>query len=184
MKGERGQVMVIVLFALMVFVLLAAGLIDVWHLLAARNWGYRVAQDAALSGVSAGRVWSGAQQPIVGPTPEPGACIPALPLALDETSAQNTAETRAQTALDSRGVSGYTLTVRVLPNPDGGITLNWPPEPVRLNAGGDWSSDRAAVGVYIRFPVSLFFMSFVGRTSADLSVFASAAVVPAQTYCP
>ena len=55
---HRGQILVLALIIIFLLFLTATALIDVYHLLEARNWGYQVAQQAALAGVSNGRDWA------------------------------------------------------------------------------------------------------------------------------
>jgi uncharacterized membrane protein len=46
------------LLTILVLVIMAAGLVDIYRLYAARNWTYSVAQEAALAGASRGRDWA------------------------------------------------------------------------------------------------------------------------------
>ncbi len=45
------------LLSILVLVVIAGGLVDIYRLYAARNWAYSVAQEAALAGASRGRDW-------------------------------------------------------------------------------------------------------------------------------
>lgn len=175
-KTERGQIIVPALVIILLFILLSAGLIDVYQLLEARNWGYEAAQQAALAGVSAGRDWNSLASP-------PCTGGPA-PISLVASTAQNTTIQFLQQEMNLRGVRGYTYDVRVLPGYSGGTIPGFPPSPTRLGAGlGNWSSPEPAVGVYITFPVSTFLMSFVGRPTVQINVFASAGVHQPDGHC-
>jgi len=45
------------LLTILILVVIAGGLVDIYRLYAARNWAYSVAQEAALAGASRGRDW-------------------------------------------------------------------------------------------------------------------------------
>jgi len=55
---RRAQSVVWGFLSMLVFIALAAGLVDIYRLFAARNWAYTVAQEAAMAGASRGRDWS------------------------------------------------------------------------------------------------------------------------------
>jgi hypothetical protein len=166
---ERGQVAVQAVLLVMLFVLLASVLVDAYVLLEARNWGYQAAQQAALAGVSQGRDWSSLSNP-----PCSGG---SAPIKLVASTAQQAATTLLQQEMTLRGIGNYSYDIRVLPAYSGGTVSGYPPIPVRLGAArGTWGSTEPAVGVYLSFPVSTFLLSFVGRPTVQIEVFASAAV--------
>ncbi|MBU2609858.1 MAG: hypothetical protein KJ606_02760 [Chloroflexi bacterium] len=175
-RKQRGQVAVLGAVLIMLFVLLAAVLIDAYALLEARNWGYRAAQQAALSGISNGRDWASLDPPPCAGGPPP--------MRLASGAAQNAAINLLQQEMTLRGISNYTHDVRVLPDYGGGSIAGYPPLPTRLGAGrGNWTSNEPAVGVYLSFPVSTFLMSFIGRPTVQISVFASAGVDQPDGAC-
>lgn len=177
-QGERGQVTVIGLLFLMIFVFIAAALIDTYTVFEARDWGYQVAQRAALAGVSVGRDWSGATNP-------PGGCIGPGPVTLDAASARSAAIRLVDLAMGYRNLPTYTHDVRVLPDFDGGFMSGYPPSPVRLGSGlGHWSADEPSVGIHLTFPVATFLLSLVGRPTVDVHVFASASIGQPRGVCP
>ena len=156
---QRGQVAAQAALLIMLFVLLASALVDAYTLLEARNWGYQAAQQAALAGVSKGRDWASVTSP-------------------------NAASTLLEQELALRGVTGYSYDIRVLPDISGGAIAGFPPATVRLGNGrGSWTSAEPAVGVYLSFPVSTFLLSFVGRPTVQIHVFASAGVVQPEGAC-
>jgi hypothetical protein len=199
-KAYRGQVLILAVVVILLFIFVATALVDVYHMEEGRTWGYRVAQDAALAGAS-GQV-SGVSnwvvfQPTVDPTvptPTPGGstCIDPVLIKLDEATAYSAAEKMLKAEMTARGfhytgdfISGdYLYEIKVIPDSGGGTIPNWPPRQVRLGAGrGEWSTTSPAVGVYISFRVSTFLMSIVGQSTIEVHVFAAAAVAePAQ--CP
>ena len=175
-QKERGQVAVLGAVLIMLFILLAAAVVDVYALLEARNWGYQAAQQAALAGISNGRDWAS-----LNPPPCTGG--PA-PIRLASSTAQSAAVNLLQQEMALRGISGYTYDVRALPDYNGGSIPGYPPLPIRLGAGrGNWSSGEPAVGVYLSFPVSTFLLSFVGRPTVQINVFASAGVQQPEGAC-
>ena len=176
---ERGQVMILAVLFLMIFVFLAAALVDIYAIYEARGWGYQVAQQAALAGASVGRDWSGSTRPPGGGCTGPG------PVELDTSAAQNAAVAMMNSEMAQRGLALTAFDIRVLPDYEGGTVAGYPPVPLRLGAGlGNWSSDEPAVGVYLSFPVSTFFMSLVGRSTVPIRVFASASVGQPIGVCP
>ena len=173
---ERGQVAVLAVLLVMLFVLLASALVDAYSLLEARNWGYQAAQQAALAGVSQGRDWSSLASP-------PCTGGPA-PIKLVSSTAQQAAATQLQQEMTLRGISNYSTDIRVLPAYTGGVISGFPPIPTRLGAArGTWGSTEPAVGIYLSFPVSTFLMSFVGRPMVQIEVFASASVHQPEGAC-
>jgi hypothetical protein len=176
-RKESGQVAVQAVLLVLLFFLLATGLVDGYLLLEARNWGYQAAQQAALAGVSQGRDWANLASPpcLGGP----------VPIRLVSSTAQQVATTLLKQEMALRGMtSGYTYDIRVLPDYEGGTVSGYPPIPVRLGAGrGTWSSQEPAVGVSLSFPVSTFLLSFVGRPTVQIVVFASSAVHQPKGAC-
>ena len=173
---QRGQVAAQAALLIMLFVLLASALVEAYTLLEARNWGYQAAQQAALAGVSKGRDWASVTSPPCTDGPAPISLAPA--------AAQNAASTLLEQELALRGVTGYSYDIRVLPDISGGAIAGFPPATVRLGNGrGSWTSAEPAVGVYLSFPVSTFLLSFVGRPTVQIHVFASAGVVQPEGAC-
>jgi len=179
-KARRGQILVLAVVIFFLFFLVATALIDVYHLQEARNWGYRVAQQAALAGASGtGTKWLPYQPtatPMVEtPTPGPPGCIDPVRIQLDADEARTAAADMVTREMDARGIDNYEVEIEVLPDFDGGTTTGWPPYPVRLGAGrGEWSAEHAAVGVFLSFDVQTFLMSVVGRGTVTIHVFAAA----------
>lgn len=175
--SERGQVLILTLPAIFIFIFLVAALVDVYMIYEARNWGYQAAQQAALAGASIGRNWSGISQS--------GSCTGPGPLELDSSNAQNAARNMLNLEVAQRGLSGSSHDIRILPSYNGGTVSNYPPAAVRVGSGlGDWSADEPSVGVYFTFPVATFLMSLVGRPTVPVHVFASASVGQPEGVCP
>ena len=166
---ESGQALILGLCMLLVFLALATALVDGYALVEARNWGYQVAQQAALAGVSAGRRWDSVAD----------GCIE-----LDEGRSLETAVTVLESELAARGMSGTHYDVRSLPEAFGGSLPGFPPQSVRL-AGWqeDWTVSEPAVGIYLSFPIQTFLLSFFGRSTIPIYVFASASVAQPAGGC-
>ena len=86
---ERGQASVAAALAVLLLVLLAAGIVDLVRLWEYRAWGYRAAEAAALAGAAGGRDF--------------GSYVATGELALDTAVAGTTAEQALLTILAERG---------------------------------------------------------------------------------
>ena len=160
---RKAQAAVWGLLAILVLVLLAGGLVDIYRLFAARNWAYSVAQEAALTGASRGREWN--------------AVITSGLIQIDSAVAITEAQNVVSSAMQIRGISGYSADIRVLPDPFGGIINGFPPRPVRMGENlGAWSSDEPAVGVFLVVPMEWTLLDIFGIAPKEIRVFASAGV--------
>jgi hypothetical protein len=161
-SDRRGQSVVWGFLCMLIFIAVSAGLIDIFRLYAARNWAYSVAQEAALAGVSKGRDWSS---------------VSSSGMRLNASLAQSQATAIVNSAMVQRGVSGYSLDVRVLADIGGGSVTGYPPKAVRLGNGlGNWSSNEPAVGVYLQVPVKWLLLDGLNISAKTVSVFAAAGV--------
>lgn len=164
MIERKAQSAVWGLLAILVLVIIAGGLVDIYRLFAARNWAYSVAQEAALAGASRGRDWD--------------VVINTGFIQLDSTVSRSEALNVVASAMQIRGIVGYSVDVQVLPDPSGGTIPGFPPRPVRMGETlGDWSSDEPAVGVYLEVPVDWTLLDIFGVVPKEVRVFASAGVV-------
>lgn len=162
-RERSGQSAVWGVVAMLVFIAVAAGLVDIYRLYAARNWAYAVAQEAAMAGASRGRDWS--------------TLVSDGAMRLDAASAQLEAQQVLQKEMAARGVTGYLADIRALPDATGGSIAGYPPRPVRLGAGmGNWSSDEPAVGVYLEMPVNWLMLDMLDTSLKSVHVFAAAGV--------
>jgi hypothetical protein len=189
-KTARGQILVLAVIFVLMFFLVAVVLIDVYSVMEARAWGYRVAQAAALAGAS--RTTGGwiFYQPTVDPLlPTPTArsdnCMDPIRTELDPILAEDAASDMLEQEMQTRGLSypaDYGYEIRVHWDFDGYTEVGWPPGAARLG-GGDWSSAEPAVGVYLWFDVFTFLSGIVGRSSVTVHVFAAAGVAQ-PLVCP
>jgi hypothetical protein len=185
---RRGQLSVLAAVLILMFVLVTCGLIDVYHAEETRNWAYRVAQQAAMAGVSKGRNWDLVQatpDPAV-PTPDAGKgeCADAPLMDLNSDDAYVAARGRLVQEMEFRGVTGYAYDIRVISSALGGFEPGFPPDAVRLGeARGHWQTSRPAVGVYLAFSTDTFLLSFIGIRQIPIYVFSAAEVVQ-PPLCP
>lgn len=162
-QDRKAQSVVWGFLAMMVFVAVAAGLVDIYRQYAARNWAYGVAQEAAMAGASRGRDWNS----ISG----------GGDMRLNTVVATDEAQKLVVAEMSARGISQYVLDVRVLPDPSGGSIAGYPPNPVRLGTGmGNWGSNEPAVGVYLEVPVNWLMLDMVNTQVKTVRVFAAAGV--------
>jgi hypothetical protein len=162
-RDRRGQSAVWGFLAMFAFIAIASGLVDLYRLYAARNWAYSVAQEAAMAGASRGRDWS--------------AITVDGQMRLNAAIARDEAERLVTTEMAARGISGYTMDIRVLPDPDGGSIAGYPSMPVRLGSSlGEWQSDEPAVGVYLEVPVNWLLPDRLNISVKMVRVFAAAGV--------
>jgi hypothetical protein len=160
---RKAQSMVWGFLAMLVFIVVSSGLVDIYRLYAARNWAYSVAQEAAMAGASRGRDWT---------TVSGGGDI-----RLNVANAQKEAQAIVSAEMSARGVTGYEIDVRVLPDSEGGSISGFPPDPVRLGEDlGNWTSNEPAVGVYLQVPVSWLILDTLNIESKTVRVFAAAGV--------
>jgi hypothetical protein len=149
----------------MVLLLVAAGLTDTYILLETRAWAQRIAEDAAVSGVSAARDWDN--------------YIATGEMRLVETTAQTVALDALAEGLSQRNASPIVTDVRVLPEAAGGSIPNYPPlARADIFGDGDWTANEPAVGVYLALPVETVFFgaAFGGGQPVELHLFAAAGV--------
>jgi len=160
---RRAQSVVWGFLSMLVFIALAAGLVDIYRLFAARNWAYTVAQEAAMAGASRGRDWS--------------SLMVDGNIRLDPVISNEAAQTLLAAAMLDRGIDTYVHDVRVLPDPGGGAIAGYPPRPVRLGSVmGNWNSDEHAVGVYQEVPVNWLLLDMLNLQEKTVRVFAAAGV--------
>lgn len=160
---RRAQSVVWGFLSMLVFIALAAGLVDIYRLFAARNWAYTVAQEAAMASASRGRDWS--------------SLMVDGNIRLDPVISREAAQTLLAAAMLDRGIDTYVYDVRVLPDPGGGAIAGYPPRPVRLGSGmGNWNSDEPAVGVYLEVPVNWLMLDMLNLQEKTVRVFAAAGV--------
>lgn len=163
-NDRKAQAAVWGLLTILILVIIAGGLVDIYRLFAARNWALSVAQEAAMIGASRGRDWNAVSNDGF--------------IQLDSAVAASEAQNVITSAMQIRRISGYSVDTRVLPDPFGGMISGFPPRPVRLGETlGNWSSDELAVGVYLEVPMDWTLLDVFGIVPKEIRVFASAGVV-------
>ena len=160
---RRGQGAVVGFLVMLIFILIAAVLLDVWTLYQTREFGYRVARHAALAGASEGRDWDS---------------INADGIALDAAVAMQEAGALITLEMNARNVTGYASDVRVISGQTGGTITGYPPVTRATTfETADWSSPEPAVGVYLEIPVTPILLGILnGNAPVTLHIFAAAGV--------
>lgn len=164
----RGSATLAGVFVVLILVLLAAALVDVYRIQDTRAFAYSAANDAALRGASFGRAWDRFTA-----TGEMG---------LDPLSAENAAQSALGELLAARGIVPYAYEIQVLPDPGGGSVANFPPVArAELTGAPAWTEARPAVGVYLAIPVPTILFGFVnGNQPVTAHAFAAAGIVEVQ----
>jgi len=159
---ERGQVAVIAAILLLLFILIAGGLVDVYRLQDTRAWAYRAAEAAALSGVAQGRDFLTIYT-VGAPRLDPGAGY---------AEAQQTIEAE----IAQRGIAG--VTYRIEASEWGGEEFSgFPPVPRADLWGADrWTINEPSVGVYIKVAVPTFLLGLTQQSVVTIHAFAAASI--------
>jgi len=163
MRGERGQAAAASVLLVLVMVLIAGAMVDVYRLQEARSWAYRAAEAAALTGVTLGRdlstVYTHGR-----PRVDPGV-------------GHDTAEQALLDALARWGATRYAYDIRVAEW--GGEVFSGYPPVARADMWGEspWQPDEPAVGVYLEMDVQTYILGLVnGNAPVAVHVFAAAGV--------
>jgi len=147
---------------LMVLLLVVAAAVDIYRLQETRNWAYRAAEAAALSGATLGQDLSTvytAGQPRMDPA----------------TSAYEAEQTLLDT-LSRHNTTGATHQIEVLEW--GGTISNYPPvSRADLWGATDWTATEPSVGVYLEVPVETHLLGLaLGGGPVTVHAFAAASL--------
>jgi len=159
---ERGQIMIAGALLLMIVMLVAGGLVDVYRLQEVRAWAYRAAEAAALAGAAQGRDFSTVYT-IGQPRLDPG---------LGYAGAEKTLA--AEVA--QRGLAGVTYRIEV--SEWGGEEFAGFPPIARADLwnAGNWSVKEPAVGVYVEVAVPTFLLGLTQQGVVSVHAFAAAGI--------
>lgn len=147
---------------LLIFALLAAGLVDVYRLQALRNWAYRTAESAALTGAAQGRdfstVYTHGQLRL-----DPNRGLAAARQVLDDAILRaGLAEVTYQLAASEWGQEEFP---------------GFPPVArADLWGSADWQTGEPAIGVYIEARLPTFLLGLLGTEAVTIHVFAASGV--------
>jgi hypothetical protein len=146
----------------MIFMLIAGALVDVYHLQEARAWAYRAAEAAAVTGSATGRDFSTIYT-VGQPRLDPGAGY---------AGAQQTLEAE----IARRGATGVTYRIEV--SEWGGTEIvGFPPVPrADLWGDGTWQTKEPAVGVYVEMPVETCLLGLTQQDAVTAHAFAAAGI--------
>lgn len=163
MWQRRGQAAPAALVGVLLSMVLAAVVTDAVALLEMRQWGYRLAADAALQGTRGGMNYA--------------AYVGGGEIWLNEDTATTIAENAVDTALSARGLTANCILVRVLYEPTGGSIPGFPPHGAAQQIGGTiWEADSPSVGVYLELPVDTVFLDVILGEAMVTHVFAAASI--------
>ena len=154
-----------------ILVLVAAVLVDVYHCHEVRNFAYGLAADAAMMAANQGRDFESYFRPGTRGV-----------LRLDEQCARAIAQSVVEEGMAGRGITNYQVIIHVITNPDGGQIPGFPPVArASLTGESDWSTDGPAVGVYLAIPVQTNLLGLVnGGQPVTVHAFHAAEVSKVQ----
>lgn len=161
-RDTRGQIAVASALLVMILVLIAGALVDVYHLQAERTWAYRAAEAAAITGVANARDFS-AVYAVGRPRLDPGAGY---------AGAQKTLEAE----IARHGAAGVTYWIEVS---EWGSEefAGFPPVPrADLWRQSPWQTKEPAVGVYVELPVETWLLGLTQQNIVTVHAFAAAGV--------
>ncbi len=159
-----GQASVWAMLALLVLVMVGAALLDAYQWTSTRAWAYHAAESAAERGATLGADWTHFQD--------------AGEWGLDEVVTRTEVETALREELSARGVdlAHVAWDIRIHPTSATVTETGWP---MRGSLwGGEWTTDRPSVGVYLVFDAPAF-LGGLARivTPAQIHVFAASSLV-------
>lgn len=159
---ERGQIMVAGALLLMIVILVAGGLVDVYRLQAVRAWAYRAAEAAALAGAAQGRDFSTIYT-VGQPRLDPGAGYAG-------------AEKTLTAEIARRGLADVIYRIEV--SEWGGEEFAGFPPIARADlwSEGNWSVKEPAVGVYVEVAVPTFLLGLTQQGVVIVHAFAAAGI--------
>jgi len=159
---ERGQIMIAGALLLMIVMLVAGGLVDVYRLQEVRAWAYRAAEASALSGAAQGRDFSTVYT-IGSPRLDPGAGYAG-------------AEKTLTAEITRRDMANVTYRIEV--SEWGGEQFAGFPPVARADlwSEGNWSVKEPAVGVYVEVAVPTFLLGLTQQGVVTVHAFAAAGI--------
>ena len=161
-ETERGQIVIAGALLLMIIMLIAGGLVDIYRLQEVRAWAYRAAEAAALAGTAQGRDFSTIYT--VG--------VPRL----DPGTGYASAEKTLTAEIAQRGLADVTYRIEV--SEWGGEEFAGFPPVARADLWGDgnWSVKAPAVGVYVSVAVPTFLLGLTQQGVVTVHAFAAASI--------
>jgi Flp pilus assembly protein TadG len=161
-RDPRGQIAIASALLVMILILVAGALVDVYRLQEARDWAYRAAEAAAVSGSATGQDLSTIYT-VGQPRLDPGAGYAGAQQTLDAEIAR-------------RGAAGVTYQIEV--SEWGGDEFAGFPPVARADlwGAGTWQTKEPAVGVYVEMPVTTLLLGLTHQGTVNVHAFAAAGV--------
>ena len=192
-KNEKGQVALLGILVIMVFVMLLIGMVDVYRLLEMRSWAYQASQRATADGVTTGiQINNGVRLTSLGDaTP----CVGRITINTSTAESQATATMNAYLADRTSGFGGTTTLVVAARNDASNPvvftdhpTRGYPDNPAKdrllATVGTTWTASEPSVMVAGIIPVKTFLGSFVGIPTIDITYFSVTSVHQPDNVCP
>ena len=192
-KEEKGQVALLGILIIMVFVMLLIGMTDVYRLLEMRSWAYQTSQRAAADGVTTGIQVSNSVRPTSLNDLVP--CVGKVQLNTSTAESQAKATMNSYLADRSSGFGGPTTVVVAARNDSGSPVVfydnpvrGYPDNPARdrflSSVGTSWTATEPSVVVAGVITVKTFLGSFVGAPTIDITYFSVTSVHQPDNLCP
>ena len=161
-RDTRGHIVIASALLVVILILVAGALVDVYRLQEARAWAYRAAEAAAVTGSATGRDLSTIY--IIG---QPR---------LDPTAGYVGAQQTLEAEIARRGAAGVMYRIEVS---EWGNTeiVGFPPVPrADLWGDGTWQTKEPAVGVYVEMPVETLLLGLTQQGVVTVHAFAAASI--------
>lgn len=192
-KEEKGQVALLGILIIMVFVMLLIGMTDVYRLLEMRSWAYQASQRAAADGVTTSIQISNGVRPTSLNDAVP--CVGKVQLNTSTAESQAKATMNSYLADRSSGFGGpATLVVAARNDSSNPVVFydspvrGYPDNPARdrflAAVGTSWTATEPSVMVAGVIPVKTFLGSFVGVSTIDITYFSATSVHQPNNLCP
>ncbi len=192
-KEEKGQVALLGILIIMVFVMLFIGMTDVYRLLEMRSWAYQASQRAAADGVATGIQINNAVR-----ATSLGDVVPCVgSVNLNATTAETQAKATMNSYLADRASSfGGTTTLVVAARNDSSSPVVFTDQPARgypdnpardrflASVGTSWTATEPSVMVAGVIPVKTFLGAFVGLPTVDITYFSVTSIHQPSNLCP
>jgi Flp pilus assembly protein TadG len=162
MRDTRGQIATASAMLVMILIVIAGALVDIYRLQEARDWAYRAAEAAALSGAADGRDFS--------------TIYTIGQMRLDPITGYDVAQRTLDAEIARRGATGVIDQIETS-EWGGDVFTDFPPvSRADLWNSDTWSPTTPSVGVYVELPVTTFLLGLTQQNTIRVHAFAAASV--------